>query len=113
MLRLALLHGQADVTQWVIRAVPEGQHVPAGRDDDAELVVNPPTTCQIGKHPPAPKTNPAGGQQRAHGGGHSRRDVYKYKHISRVAHPDKNLTRDAHHYAVADIAVMMCRPSLH
>ena len=25
------------------------------RDDDDELVINPPTPCQIGKHPPAPK----------------------------------------------------------
>ena len=43
-----------------------GQARPPGDDD--ELVVNPPTPCQIGKHPPAPKTSgrPARG---AHGGG--------------------------------------------
>ena len=35
-------------------------------NDDDGLVVNPPTPCQIGKHPPAPN-NPAG-QQGAHGG---------------------------------------------
>ena len=33
---------------------------------DDELVVNPPTPCQIGKHPPAPKKTT--GQQGAHGG---------------------------------------------
>ena len=33
-----------------------------GRGDDDELVVNPPTPCKIGKHPPAPKKNPAGQQ---------------------------------------------------
>ena len=26
--------------------------------DDDELVMNPPTPCQIGKHPPAPKIRP-------------------------------------------------------
>ena len=40
----------------------------AGRDD-GELVVDPPTPCKIGKHPPAPKKKTAC-QQGAHGGGH-------------------------------------------
>ena len=47
------------------RAVEEG-----GFLDGDGLAVNPPTPCQIGKHPPAPKKKPAG-QQGANGGGHN------------------------------------------
>ena len=38
-------------------------------DGDSELAVRPPTPCRIGKHPPAPKKEPAG-QQGANNGGH-------------------------------------------
>ena len=41
------------VTSFFVTQIPV---VPRSKTDDDELVVNQPTLCQIGKHPPAPKT---------------------------------------------------------
>ena len=55
------------------------------RDDDAELDINPPAPCQIGKRPPAPKPKrePAGHQGVA-GGGYDSSFPYQTRKLRKV-----------------------------
>ena len=69
---------------YFIRPITQEQ----SHDDDDELNINPPTPCQIGKRPPAPKPKAeSAGHQGVAGGGYNSRTISYRRSVFRCQFP--------------------------